>query len=483
MREIKKDKNNIRYPIFFAFICLCAFFNLFFNLWEAPVQDWDEARHGQSAFEMVKSNNWIVNTYQGTPDYWNLKPPLGIWLIAISFKLFGVNIFSLRLFSALSALVSIILTMLFARRKFGNNISIISGAILTTCFSFIHIHGGRTGDFDSILTLLLIVCVTLLDKAVKNIDYLYFCFFTTSFAFLLKSFASFEFLGVIFLFFIAEGFYKKMKFRHYFFSLIIFLSPIIIWLFARYLQDGFVFIQSMVKYDLVQRSFSSIEKQASSNFYYLEPLFLKFLPWSLFLFFLPFYKNRVVILPKILIKLNPFYQNHIFIIWIFVPLLFAFLVKTKLEWYIMPAFPALSILIGWHLHDMMLNQHFLFKKTIAVLLPIFFIITEIAIGGYTFFPFPGAAQKKAFQDVIIQIHRENFPGNLKNIYRIQSEWSPSEYFTANAIKELQPKKIDSISKFLLIRGESNLLILPTQRLKELKKPEIIASNQYWSVIY
>ena len=50
--------------------------NVFFLLGNVPVEAWDEARHGVSAYEMLVSHAWIVNTYRGEVDYWNLKPPL-----------------------------------------------------------------------------------------------------------------------------------------------------------------------------------------------------------------------------------------------------------------------------------------------------------------------------------------------------------------------------------------------------------------------
>ena len=63
------------------FICAALLFTVlamfcFYRLGDKPIYDYDEARHGASAYEMMQSGEWIVTTYQGTPDYWNLKPPL-----------------------------------------------------------------------------------------------------------------------------------------------------------------------------------------------------------------------------------------------------------------------------------------------------------------------------------------------------------------------------------------------------------------------
>ncbi len=40
-------------------------------------------------------------------DYYNSKPPLNVWLIALAFKLFGANLVSLRLVSVVSAWLTV----------------------------------------------------------------------------------------------------------------------------------------------------------------------------------------------------------------------------------------------------------------------------------------------------------------------------------------------------------------------------------------
>ena len=60
--------------LFLALLC-------FYHLDYGELMDWDEARHGVSAYEMLQTGEPIVTTYAYSPDYWNLKPPLSEWLI------------------------------------------------------------------------------------------------------------------------------------------------------------------------------------------------------------------------------------------------------------------------------------------------------------------------------------------------------------------------------------------------------------------
>lgn len=53
---------------FFVLISIIAFC-CFYQLGSAPIEDWDEARHGVNAYEMIKNNNYIANYYNGSLDY------------------------------------------------------------------------------------------------------------------------------------------------------------------------------------------------------------------------------------------------------------------------------------------------------------------------------------------------------------------------------------------------------------------------------
>lgn len=77
-------------------------FLLFTNLGETGISDCDEARHGINAYEMMQSGDYVVTTYRGEPDYWNLKPPLTDYCIMLGYRLFGYNALGLRFYSALS---------------------------------------------------------------------------------------------------------------------------------------------------------------------------------------------------------------------------------------------------------------------------------------------------------------------------------------------------------------------------------------------
>src|SRR4029450_6625919 len=74
-----------------------AAFNLAFRIGNELVQVWDESLFAITAEEMAASGDWIGTTFLGSLDYYNSKPPLHVWLVALSFKVFGPGLGALRL--------------------------------------------------------------------------------------------------------------------------------------------------------------------------------------------------------------------------------------------------------------------------------------------------------------------------------------------------------------------------------------------------
>jgi 4-amino-4-deoxy-L-arabinose transferase-like glycosyltransferase len=345
---------DYRFPLLLAAVLIIAGFNLFFRLDGVQLWSYDEARHGVTAYEMMKSGDYIRGTYLGETEYWNLKPPLGLWAVAASYRVFGVSVFSLRFPSALSAWLSILLVILMSRRKFGDEVSLLSGIILCTCFGFILYHSGRTGDFDALFALTVTASLFFLDLSPEKPLYLVLAGFFASLAFLTKSFAVLQIFAITFVYVILSWKKTVWKVRHFLFYLAAFLIPVLAWAYFRYRADGTAFFQKMVSFDLLNRSQNAIEGHVGGPLYYLGYAFYNFFPWSLPAVAALFYRNRLrwkSSADSFLfgIRSNSFFRVPIFWIWAFVPLLLFSFAKTKIYWYITPIYPALSVMTAWFL--------------------------------------------------------------------------------------------------------------------------------------
>ncbi len=125
-----------------------AAFMLFGWLGTGDVSEWDEARNGANAWEMLRRGDPVNLWYAGAPDTWNAKPPLVIWLIAGSYEVFGYNERALRIPSAVCGLLFFSAFFALVRRMANEKVAAISCVILFCCKAVISHHVFRTGDFD-----------------------------------------------------------------------------------------------------------------------------------------------------------------------------------------------------------------------------------------------------------------------------------------------------------------------------------------------
>lgn len=83
-----------------------------------PLIDPSESRYATIAQRMVLSGNWLVpeiDRGEGFMPFWG-KPPLHIWLIALSMTIFGFSEFAARLPSLICLIATLVLCAIYARR-------------------------------------------------------------------------------------------------------------------------------------------------------------------------------------------------------------------------------------------------------------------------------------------------------------------------------------------------------------------------------
>jgi len=128
-----------------------AIFALFYQLGGAALFEPDEGRNAEKAREILLLGDWVTphENFHPVLD----KPIFFYWLIALSYKLFGVSEWAARLPSALAALGCVALVYFFARAHWGKAQALWSGLILLTCVEFFLL--ARVVIFDMALTFFL----------------------------------------------------------------------------------------------------------------------------------------------------------------------------------------------------------------------------------------------------------------------------------------------------------------------------------------
>ncbi len=371
---IYKKFNNIfikhYYFIYFWLIILLILLT-FINIRLMPINQWDEARHGVNAYEMIRENNYIANYYNGKLDYWNLKPPLSYYTIILGYKLFGFNELGLRFFSAISYILTAIIISLFLKNKKDGSekASLLSLLFMSSLSYLFFLHAARTGDADGIFLLFFTIGLISLIKTEDNERYLYVTGLMFSFMFLTKSFHSLFFIPVVFFYLLFTKGFIRIKWYRILLFLIISAIPILIWALFRYRFDGFEFFKLMFEYDLLNRSSNSIEGHNEIFIFYLLILLASAPGLLIFL--------TLYIIKKFKLKEKVNYEIRAYLITFFIIFIMYTIAKSKLVWYIYPAFIPLVMISSIVYSKLDINNVFIKLKKFAFIITIIEVVISL----------------------------------------------------------------------------------------------------------
>ncbi|MCR4329723.1 MAG: glycosyltransferase family 39 protein [Candidatus Roizmanbacteria bacterium] len=145
LAQFFKRYNQLLIPLS---LCIGASFIFLFRLGMPTLQAWDEAWYGTVAQTIIKSHNWVFLKWGGEPfmDH----PPMGMWLMALSYIVFGVTEFSTRLPSALAGIFTILFVYLTGVHLYKKrSIGVAAAVIVAT--SVWYVLRVRSGNLDALL--------------------------------------------------------------------------------------------------------------------------------------------------------------------------------------------------------------------------------------------------------------------------------------------------------------------------------------------
>ncbi len=340
------------YTILLGLICLGIVVNCFLLLSHAELEDWDEARHGVSAYEMVQSGNFLINTYDYKLDYWNAKPPLSFWTVALGYKLFGYNLLGLRFFSATLSCLTLFGLLIFCYKKISPSVTIATGLVLISLYRFFGRHNARTADPDALFIFFYIAGLLLVLAWPKRHAAYWAASFLAGLTFLTKSFHAVPMVLLLVIFFLMDFRISRKSLKQAMLCLLIALAPLAIWVVARFKVDGSLFFEQMIFYDLLERATNTIEGHVGGPMYYLEFTVTNYKIWFYTLVFAicVIFALRIKAsceLGFVAMLLHP--EKTVvakLVLAATVPLFLYSMSASKLYWYIYPAFPFIAILLG-----------------------------------------------------------------------------------------------------------------------------------------
>lgn len=327
--KLSKLKSILKNPkIHILFLFILSSIIIFWKLGQGSLADWDELLYTSNAKSFITPTNYPTVIF---------KPSLFYWLIAFSYKIFGMSTFSSRLPTALFGVGTILITYILGKELYNKKTGIISSLILLTSSLFIHFSRLTMKDIP---TLFLILCSLLFfsrwvnNKPNYNI---YLGFFFVLLAFGIKHILGLFPLIVLFTYILIfeRNKIKKTK-KHILISISIIISIISIWYFIKIRPD----YPNIIRY-LINHFKNPAEGHNYGWLYYIRVIkagfFIWFwtLPFTLEYHFTTLFKNEN---KKFSIS------NKLLITYITTFIIIIYSYQTKLPWYIIHLIPIFSIL-------------------------------------------------------------------------------------------------------------------------------------------
>lgn len=382
--NIKKIRRQAGLPKFlFIFVAVWTGVVMLGNLSFGDLSGYDDAAYAHEAKVMAQSGDWWTLKLNGNPDF--DKPPLYIWLLALSFKIFGATDFVAKVPGALLGWATVILVYFLAKELFTDEsediqnqewLPVLSMLSLATTQYFLKYASHAMTDVS--FTFFFTLAVYFYVRALKNNSFLLASGAAIGLATLTRSPMGLFPLGIIVLHLVFTRRFKLL-FSGYFAGCLLFavLVPAT-WYLREYGIFGDVFIN---------RHFGNIFGHSASSaqtprtgwqqfLWYFEYFFLivkLYFPWFPLMFYGFFLVVRKMFRSD---KSCPPPVETLLIVWFFVVLIPFSLAESKVLRYILPVFPAFAILSAYALSNLFSPKHLSkFSQTAVLLLALAAFIT------------------------------------------------------------------------------------------------------------
>jgi 4-amino-4-deoxy-L-arabinose transferase-like glycosyltransferase len=370
--------------------CLVLYF---LNLGQWDLWNPDEPRYAQVAREMVNGGDWILMHLNGKT--YGDKPPLFFWLIGLSSYLWeGFTSFSARFPSALFGTLTVLITFFIGKRLFSSRTGFLSGLILATSLEFAYLS--TRANIDAPLTFFTTTSLLFFlhwyryskeergsQSKIKDLS-VYGFYIAMALATLAKGPVGFILpLLVSLVYLLIRKDWKRIKRMRLLSGMLLFMVIMLSWYIPAVLKGGNLYLQETLFKHTVD-AYGKGWTHVRPIYYYLNNFPIDFLPWFLFLPGAMVYslsKRKEEISKDFLIL----------IVWFVVIFLFFSFSKGKRAIYLLPLYPAASLLVGRFWDDYLSSSDLFSVREIWIILPVYLLIIIFFLMGMFLYVVPAVA--------------------------------------------------------------------------------------------
>ncbi len=303
-----------------------------------PLGSPDEVRYGAIAHEMLASGDWVSPRFNGVRYF--EKPILGHWLNALSLATFGENEFAIRIPVALATGITALMIFSLARRFVSSSAATLAVAIFLTTFLV-----GGTGTFavlDALLNAFTTGALATWYLAInepskrKRLLYLIGCGIACGGAFLVKGFIGWAVPAIVATAYATA--HRQWRTLLIFPWLPIGVAVLVSapWAILIHMREP-DFWNYFFWIEHVKRFAADDAQHAQPPWYYLVYLPVIAWPWVL---------SWPAALRGIVERIRGDSFTRYLVIWVVLPFVLFSVTRGKLLTYVLPCFPALSILLA-----------------------------------------------------------------------------------------------------------------------------------------
>lgn len=317
------------------------------GLGEAPLER-AEIYFVDGARGMVERGAWLVPHYRGEPFF--DKPPLTYWLIALSFEALGFSLQAARLPLALAALLALWATARLGGRLFDRETGQLGALLLATTPAFLSF--GRMAMSDMLLTLASTLAfaggcaLAARDEALRSRSVWLGLALALGLGFLAKGPVAVLLpgLGLAWLAWRARARWRAVPPRHVALALLALAAVTLPWFALVQRRLGWGPLEHFFLRENLERFAGETYDSDRSPLYYLGVYLAEGLPWSLFAI------PALLRLRSEARAGRPGASEAVLLLgWVALMLVPLGLSRGKIDYYLLPAYPALSLLLAWHL--------------------------------------------------------------------------------------------------------------------------------------
>jgi len=345
-----------------SLLCLLisCFLLYFIGLGSFPSIDPAEAYYVEAAREMVELNDWIV-PYLNYQVYFS-KPIITFWLIAASYKLFGISELASRLPFAMLSTAMVFAIYHCIGKLFTKRAGLFSALCLATAPLFLLVSRISPVDIAFGFCLELAILATAMTLESKGKIWSYVIWAALALGLLTKGPATLILYGasvVLFLAWRRPSLYQSeewLKQLNVIPGILLFLAIAIPWHWAVHQASDGLFLKVFFLYENFARFSGHTNMGKMSWWFYIPVILAGFLPWVVCtpFCFVDYFRKKEV-------------PMQLFLSFIATTFVIFSLSGTKLITYILPVIPMLSIIVGVFL-DRYLDKPQDYGKDVTIIL-------------------------------------------------------------------------------------------------------------------